>query len=173
MLLVNTTIDQELSCTVQNTSIYNNQFSPLLDKVALQKRLFFTSCDCFFSSMLPGSLATVNDPARTHITLVVTSIKCRSGSKLHRESTTVLPSSGREEKPSRKETKRKPKEHHTMKDSKRTGRRTCAAAADAASSIAGKRLTRVTTRHNPDGETMWCYSYSITGGWPNSLAMTV
>lgn len=52
-----------------------------------------------------------------------------------------------------------------MKDSKRTGRRTCAAAADAASSIAGKRLTRVTTRHNPDGETMWCYSYSITGGW--------
>lgn len=46
----------------------------------------------------------------------------------------------RDKKHARKETKRKPKEHHTMKDSKRTGCTTCAAAA-AASSIAGKRLT--------------------------------
>lgn len=44
------------------------------------------------------------------------------------------------EKKKTEETKRKPKEHHTMKDSKRTGRATCVAAA-AASSIAGKRLT--------------------------------
>lgn len=47
---------------------------------------------------------------------------------------------GEREKKNPEETKRKPKEHHTMKDSKRTGRATCVAAA-AASSIAGKRLT--------------------------------